>query len=187
MEFISCIFVISLQPCVSSPSRARSCSGHKSPSPPPHRHEYSRQRTQLTPPSNHQRQRDAGADTVDFDIPGAAGSVRTLTLLTQLPDITDAIRIDGYTQPGSSANTLAAGDDALPLVELSGNNLVARGFKLETDDSTVRGLVINRFILDGITIGPDTNSAVGKRNSIVGNFIGTDADGATDLGNGDDG
>ena len=45
-----------------------------------------------------------------------------------------------------------------------------------SDGSTIRGLVINRFSLSGIQIN-STN------NLIVGNFIGTDSTGSSDLGN----
>jgi hypothetical protein len=45
-----------------------------------------------------------GADAINFNIPGAADSVRTITLLTELPNITEAVTIDGYTQPGAFGN-----------------------------------------------------------------------------------
>ena len=46
-----------------------------------------------------------GADTIQFAIPGTG--LHTITLATLLPNITDTLTIDGYTQPGSSVNTLA--------------------------------------------------------------------------------
>src|SRR5207245_7441898 len=49
----------------------------------------------------------SGLDTIDFNIPGTG--VRTITPATSLPNITDAVIIDGSTQPGASANTLAVG------------------------------------------------------------------------------
>jgi hypothetical protein len=45
----------------------------------------------------------ADADTIQFNIPGAG--VHTITPLTDFPMITGPVTIDGYTQPGSSANT----------------------------------------------------------------------------------
>src|SRR5467141_4130270 len=51
----------------------------------------------------------AGADTITFNISGAG--VHTITPLTALPNITEAVTIDGYSQPGSSMNTLANGDN----------------------------------------------------------------------------
>jgi hypothetical protein len=60
----------------------------------------------------------AGSDTISFNI--AAAGVQTITLLSALPTITEAVIIDGYTQPGSNANTLAVGSDATLLIELNG-------------------------------------------------------------------
>src|SRR5262249_38898186 len=57
-----------------------------------------------------------GTDTIQFKIPGAG--VKTIHLTGALPAITDTIVINGYTQGVASPNTLAAGDDALFLVEL---------------------------------------------------------------------
>src|SRR3954452_23734634 len=56
---------------------------------------------------------DPGPDTITFTIPGAG--VRTISLTSALPTITAPIIIDGYSQPGSRANTLADGDDAVLL------------------------------------------------------------------------
>ena len=44
-----------------------------------------------------------GADTINFNIPGAG--VHTIVLTTWLPNTTDPVTVDGYTQPGSSPNT----------------------------------------------------------------------------------
>src|SRR5438105_1177721 len=56
----------------------------------------------------------AGADMIAFNIPGAG--VHTITPLTTLPPITHPVTIDGETQPGASANTLANGDNAVLLI-----------------------------------------------------------------------
>src|SRR5690349_9744931 len=40
---------------------------------------------------------DPGPDTIAFNIPGAG--VRTIALTSTLPDITEPVVIDGYTQP----------------------------------------------------------------------------------------
>jgi trimeric autotransporter adhesin len=56
-----------------------------------------------------------GADAITFDIVGAG--VHTLT---PLPDITEAVTIDGYTQPGASQNTVEIGNNAVLLIELNG-------------------------------------------------------------------
>jgi CSLREA domain-containing protein len=124
----------------------------------------------------------SGTDTINFQIPGSG--VRTIAPVTGLPAVTDPVVIDGYTQPGSSPNTLASGDDAVLLVELSGANIDtsggtgASGLVITGGASTVRGLVINRFGLgEGISLEVTGN------NVVEGNFIGTDAAGATRLGN----
>src|SRR5436309_8704045 len=44
-----------------------------------------------------------GGGTINFNIPGAG--VHTITPMTVLPTITQTVTIDGYSQPGSSANT----------------------------------------------------------------------------------
>jgi hypothetical protein len=48
--------------------------------------------------------------------------VQTIIPLTPLPVITRAVTIDAYTQRGASRNTLAAGDNATLLIDLSGEN-----------------------------------------------------------------
>jgi len=119
---------------------------------------------------------NAGADTIAFNIAGAG--VHTITPLTALPDITSPVTIDGYTQPGASANTLAVGTDAVLRIELNGSTASGNGlhFIAGANGSIVRGLIINRFD-DGIVLDGATGVAM------RGNFIGTDATGAIDLGN----
>ncbi len=114
-----------------------------------------------------------GPDTIIFDIPGAG--VHTITPQSDLT-ITDPVTIDGYTQPGARANTLAIGSDAVLLIEIDGlGDANGTGITLGGGDSTLRGLVINRF-----TTGVIADS---DRNVIAGNFVGTDAAGVADLGN----
>lgn len=124
----------------------------------------------------------AGSDTISFNIPGSG--VHTITPTTELPAITSPLIIDGYTQPGSSANTLAGGDNAVLLVELSGANVGNGGsgltFGSNSTGSTVRGLVINGFAGNGILIQSNGNT-------VDGNFIGTNASGTGALGNSLDG
>src|SRR5262249_29551716 len=50
------------------------------------------------------------SNAITFNIPG--GGVQTIAPASPLPAITSPISIDGYTQPGASANTLAVGDNA---------------------------------------------------------------------------
>ena len=72
----------------------------------------------------------SGADTINFNIPGSG--VKTIqvdgddtTQAIDLPVITEAVTIDGYSQPGASPNSpenelLADGTDAKLLIELNG-------------------------------------------------------------------
>ncbi|MCA9121123.1 MAG: DUF11 domain-containing protein [Planctomycetaceae bacterium] len=120
---------------------------------------------------------NAGLDTITFDIPG--GGVHTIQPLSALPAITDAIVLDGYSQPGASVNTLADANNAVILIELDGTLAgLANGLKITAGNSTVRGLAINRFQYNGIGLES------GSGNVIEGNYIGTDSTGTQDLGNG---
>ena len=114
---------------------------------------------------------DPGMDVINFNILG--GGVRTISPTSALPAITEPITINGYTQPGASANTLAVGSDAILLIELDGTNAGAStsGLTITAGNSTFRGLVINRFAFLGIDL--QTNGG----NTIAGNFIGTNASG----------
>lgn len=95
-----------------------------------------------------------GTDTIDFNIPGAG--VHTFSLTISLPSITDPVVIDGYTQPGASANTLSNGDNAVLLIELDGTNpfnfSVNEGLVITAGSSTVTGLIINGFKGAGVAM-----------------------------------
>ena len=122
-----------------------------------------------------------GADTIKFSIPGTG--VKAISPATELPEITDPVVIDGYTQPGSKKNTKpTSGLDAVILVELSGLNAGqdALGLDVKASNVVVRGLAVNRFTFAGIQI---SDGATGVK--IEGNFIGTDATGVLDRGNED--
>jgi len=109
-----------------------------------------------------------GADTIAFDIPGAG--VHTITPLTSLDVVTDAVVIDGYTQPGSSENTSPIGTNAVLLIELDGSSAAGVGLDLNgpsTSGSVIQGLVVNRF-LTGIEVSNSDGVVV------RGNFLGTD-------------
>jgi hypothetical protein len=122
----------------------------------------------------------AGADNINFNISGTG--VKTIAPSSPLPEITDTVNIDGYTQPGSSQNTKTLGNDAVLLVELNGSGagLEASGLHLTgtASGSTVRGLVINRFKRYGVYLEASNNV-------VEGNFLGTDASGTQPRGNGD--
>jgi len=121
----------------------------------------------------------AGADNIHFNI-GGGGAV-TINKSAANPDITvtSEVHIDGYTQPGATANTLTLGSNAILQVRYdgaagSGNGLY---FTAGSNNSTLRGLVLTRHT--GAALVIDQAISIG----ITGNFIGTDAAG-TDLHNG---
>lgn len=121
----------------------------------------------------------SGPDNIAFNIPGSG--LRTITPATELPVITSPVVIDGYTQSGSSMNTLASGDNAVLLIEISGavvgNNGNALVLGLTATGSTVRGLVINHGWSAAVLV--QTANAV-----VEGCFLGTDATGTMASGNG---
>lgn len=117
----------------------------------------------------------AGADTINFNIPGSG--MQTISALSGLPLITDTVIINGYTQGDGTSddakpNTLAAGNNAVLKIRLDGPD-AGNGLKIETDDSTVKGLVISNWE-NGVFLGVDATG-----NTVRGNFIGTDASGAS--------
>ena len=112
-------------------------------------------------------------------------SAFTIKPTSALPTIIDQAIVDGYTQPGASANTNSPdqGTNAVLKIVLDGSSAggTADGLRITAGSTIVRGLVINRFGKRGIEI-----SGAGG-NFIEGNFIGTDVTGAVDLGNADNG
>lgn len=128
---------------------------------------------------------NAGEDSIIFDI---GLGVKTITPASLLPEITDRVTIDGFTQMTSSIRgTEVPCHDLLnhPCIELNGasagvgaNGLV---FRIGSGPSLVRGLVINRFDGNGIFINGASYITVGP------NYIGTDTAGGAALGNGDNG
>src|SRR5204862_4716454 len=55
-------------------------------------------------------------DTIAFNIPGSG--VQTISPTFELPEITDPVVIDGYTQPGAVQNTSATGWNGSLRIEL---------------------------------------------------------------------
>src|SRR5262249_5621179 len=93
---------------------------------------------------------------------------RTITPASELPHLTDAVTIDGTTQPGFGGS---------PLIVLRGASSGQAGYDgltITAANCTVRGLVINRFN-EGILI--QGSAATG--NVVAGNFLGTDLSGTT--------
>jgi hypothetical protein len=108
------------------------------------------------------------ADVITFAI---GTGPQTIALLSPLPAITDAVTIDGTTQPGFAG---------VPLIDLNGAGagVSANGLSVTAGGTTIRSLVIRNFSGDGIAFGGNGNS------NVEGCFIGTNAAGTTDNGNG---
>src|SRR4030095_15012568 len=83
---------------------------------------------------------NAGLDTIAFFIPG--GGVQTITVGSEL-SITDAVLIDGYTQPGSSPNMDGLADNAILLIELQGSG--SDGLVVSAGAAGIHGLVLHRL------------------------------------------
>jgi plastocyanin len=112
---------------------------------------------------------DPDLTTITFNIPG--GGVHTIIPLSALPVMTHPGVLDGTSQPGWVANA--------PVIELDGASAGASavGLSIQAGNTTVRGLVINRFAQGGIVLQSNGNT-------ITGNFIGTNSAGNTSLANG---
>jgi hypothetical protein len=106
-----------------------------------------------------------GTDTIIFNIPGPG--VKTINLITQLPEITDSVVIDGTTQPGYAGTPLIELDGAIATANGTPNGLVVKA-----GGTTVRGLAIGNFNSGfGIWLNGCNN------NVIQGNYLGLNAAG----------
>ncbi len=127
-------------------------------------------------------------DQIAFNIPGPG--VHTIDLSKGGLYLGFGVTIDGYTQPGASANTLQVGNNAVILIQLDGGGPFATesvGLSTTGNDCVIRGLSLTGFS------GPTAGSAAifiqsfipeyGSNNRIEGNFIGVAPDGVTLGGN----
>ncbi len=121
-----------------------------------------------------------GPDIVAFNLAGAG----PFTISPVQPyAMTEAVIIDGFTQPTSSANTLAAGDNAVMQIVINGasagGGATGLRFTATADGSTVRGLVINGYS-SGAALAFDAGS---DNNVVEGCFIGTNVTGTAAVAN----
>ena len=122
----------------------------------------------------------ASSATINFSIPG--GGVKVITPFSPLPTLLcPSTIIDGYSQPGASANTLGVGNNAAMLIALDGTSMTpaAPGLALKGNNILVRGMNIRKFIGKP---GIDIQGGAGVK--IEGNFIGTDELGTSAAANG---
>jgi CSLREA domain-containing protein len=120
-----------------------------------------------------------GANRIRF---GIGTGARTIAPLSLLPTITEAVTIDGTTQPGFAGK---------PLIELSGTAVGVNrragfdGLSIKGGNTTVRGLAISGFTANGSTelVTGEIRLDKADHNIIEGNFIGTDITGTVKLNN----
>src|SRR5262249_51464061 len=95
--------------------------------------------------------------------------------------------IDGYSQPGSSPNTLATGDNAVILVALDGGGQNADGLVLSNASKvTIRGLAVGGFGNGNVAdAGIHITGSGSAYDTVVGDFLGLLADGVTPNPNSD--
>ncbi|MEM9594374.1 MAG: hypothetical protein AAGD06_08925, partial [Acidobacteriota bacterium] len=116
----------------------------------------------------------SGTDTIEFDI---SGSSPIEIELTATLIVTDAVVIDGTTQPGNTgACTTSIPDRPDYGLSLLGDGVTGSGpntaFRLQADGSTLRGLNFRGFDFTTIILTADNNL-------IECNFIGSTADGSS--------
>ncbi|MCA9429638.1 MAG: right-handed parallel beta-helix repeat-containing protein [Candidatus Omnitrophica bacterium] len=117
-------------------------------------------------------------DRIEFNIPGGGG--HTIAPFSFLPAISEPVEIDGYTQPGATANSnpITMGSNAVIQIELNGAGAPgSSGLVITSGSSTVRGLAITGWTSYGLYLQGQSG------NSIEGNFIGLHPDGETPSGN----
>lgn len=125
-----------------------------------------------------------GADIIEFAIPGGscvgAGGACVIVPNTQLPQITDSLFINGYTQTGSVPNVnppgVGLGSNAALKIEIDGNLASAgSGLVINAPSSivSVAGLAIHSFQANVVTQGPGDSNY-----DVLGNFIGLRVDGS---------
>lgn len=126
---------------------------------------------------------DPGADVINFSISGIADFTidgqngYTIQPSTGLPNITETVTINGYSQPGAQANTATAPEplNGRLLIELQGSPGIGMS-SIQANSSVIRGLVINSFDSTGIIVWGDDIQ-------VLGNYIGTDPTGLIALPN----
>lgn len=112
-----------------------------------------------------------GLDMIGFNV---GTEVQTIRPQAPLPTITDQVIIDGTTQSGFTGR---------PIIELDGSDAGGGtyGLVINAENSTVKGLAIGNFGAGAIRLVQLGN------NTIMGNFLGTDASGQQNRGNGGEG
>ena len=121
-----------------------------------------------------------GRDTIAFNITGSG--VHTILIASALPAITSPVTLDGYTQPGTSANTLPVGQglNTVLKIEISAEGLFFPGggcVQVQASDTTIRGLAITNCDVGNASGIYISNAPTNVR--IEGNFLAVAPDGVT--------
>ena len=116
---------------------------------------------------------DNTPQSIVFDIPG--GCPQTILLGAALPDVTDALTIDGYTQPGSLENGKQYGSDAKICVLIGEKANFAHAFSVpagqpDSTALTVRGIAFGSGFFTITTAAIDLRA--GSGHNISGNAFG---------------
>ncbi|HKP13683.1 MAG TPA: HYR domain-containing protein [Blastocatellia bacterium] len=115
--------------------------------------------------------RTPGLDTINFNIQG--GGTQVISLINQLPEITDAVVIDGSTQPGGRV-----------VLEGTGAGFGAEGLVVRGGNSRIRGLVFNNYISGSNGQGGDGIVLLTNGGNVVeGNIVGLNSTGTAARGN----
>jgi trimeric autotransporter adhesin len=126
-----------------------------------------------------------GPDQITFAIQGAG--LQTITLASSLPTVTEALIVDGYSQPGSQANSSPIGSDAQLMIKLRSDFTFfpsINAFSLCSSDIAIRGLVFDELataVQTTTSAGTACPGAIGNI-EVNGNFIGVEEDGLSSLG-----
>ena len=131
-----------------------------------------------------------GSDTIEFSIPalGQSCSVGVCTIalanaLGALPFMSDGLTtINGLSQETNQASNCQATSASAgpPCIVIDGTNVVAtvNGLNLDSNNNTIKGLIIVNFTGHGIKI-------TGDENTVTKMYIGVAANGTTGAGNDD--
>lgn len=131
----------------------------------------------------------SGSDTINFNITGTADFTNsgqngyTITPSTALPIIKSTVVINGYSQPGASANTAPHPQplNGVLLIRLDGTDSIGNGIQIGDgnpsadagSNSEVRGLIVNGFTTWGMgTAGAPTGVI------FAGNYLGVNPEGS---------
>jgi CSLREA domain-containing protein len=119
---------------------------------------------------------DVNPHHIEFDIAGSGPF--TIMPASALPDIVVPLEIDGETQSGAACPTAELPAELLIVLDGSNAGAGVYGLTLDngSDGSTVRGLVIGNFSLNGLKVFSNDNN-------IGCNHVGLAADGFSDMGN----